>query len=425
MKIGLFTDTYHPSTNGVVYVVDSTRKWLEKMGHEVYIYCPAESFLRSPKSLRQARLDSHVIRIPSVRSVGPDAPRTSLFMPPAILRKIKKQNLDIIHFFTPSVVGMVAVYAAKKTGAKLVAQHCTDIYQYLDYYPIMKPAVVFASFLIPMAAQMNRRQLKQLAKLYIPKRRPPEIWSKRMISLLMSIAYSSCDAVIAVSRKSQNQLRGFTRGAKINFKMIPTGVDPIAVPSDRKVAAFRHKHGIADDEQVVLYVGRLGTEKNIDMLIPTYERVLAKKPKTKFLFVGDNEYRAEFEAKIAKSKVAERAIFTGHLPHGKLGVAYAAGDVFVFPSITDTQGLVLHEAALAGLPIVLIDGDVTEVVKFNYNGYIVRNSPADFAWRVLKILIYKSMQKRFSENSVKLASEFSEQKQVSKLVELYTEILKK
>ena len=107
MKIGIFTDTYRPAVNGVVYVTETLRRTFEAAGHEVYIFAPAANL--SSKSD-----DDHIIRFPAVKSMVTGEDNLSLFFPPAVLKQIKELNLDMLHFLTPLQVGLMAIYAGKK-----------------------------------------------------------------------------------------------------------------------------------------------------------------------------------------------------------------------------------------------------------------------------------------------------------------------
>jgi glycosyltransferase involved in cell wall biosynthesis len=423
MRIGLFTDTYHPQDNGVVYVVDFTRQHLEQLGYEVFIYCPREKLLRRPK---RRLTDSHIISMPSLPTTGPDAARTSLFNPNAFYHKIKKNRLDAMVFFTPSTLGLMAIFAAKKTDAVLIAQHCTDLHATLKHYPRqLKPALLLMTFLVPLAAKMNRKKMHQALRLFLPNFISDEAWSMRALDTFMALIYSSCDAVIAVSRKSQRQIAGLTRYTGTDIRIIPTGVDALPPASAKTIAKFRQRFGIATDDEVMIYFGRLGEEKDLKFLFPVLERVAKKRPKAKLLLCGDNEYRPGLEEIARRSPVADRIIFAGRYKRADIPALAALAKVYVFPSTFDTQGLTIHEAALCGLPIVLIDRNLSEVVKFGENGFIVRKSYGDFAWRVLQILEDQKMQKRFGLKSIELAEKFTELGQTKIMADLIEEKIAK
>ncbi len=149
---------------------------------------------------------------------------------------------------------------------------------------------------------------------------------------------------------------------------------------------------------------------------------MESRPKAKLLYVGDFEYKAALEELASKSTASDRIIFTGALPRESLGTVYGATSVFVFPSLTDTQGLVIHEAALAGCPIVLIDKGVSEVVEDGVNGYIA-DSSEDMASKVVAILSDKKLRLTFGQASKKLAGRYTEVKQTKKLETLYIDAI--
>jgi glycosyltransferase involved in cell wall biosynthesis len=417
MRIGLFTDTYHPALNGIVYVIDIVRKQLEAEGHEAFVYCPEIYSGRNGNKQPKEERDPNVIRFRAIESGFFDDFGIAVFFPPRELRRIKALELDVIIFFTPGQIGFMGVYAAKKLGLPLITQHSTDVYGYVEHYPAMLPGMVALSATLPFTIKMDGKDTKEWLRSFMPKRKLTQ-WGKHAVERLVTLLYQKCDAVVVLSRKSLNQLSGWEGGQRVNFELIPTGVDPLLVASKAEVSAFRLEHGIAEDEKVLLYAGRISAEKNLEILIPTIEKVLAKEPKAKLLFVGDFEYREVLEARANESSASDNIIFAGRMPREKLGVAYAAADVFVFPSLKDTQGLVLAEAALAGLPIVLVDEPVSEVVYEGVNGLVAENSSDSIAEMSLKLLKDDKLRKSMSVQGVKVASEYSESKQTKKLIKL-------
>lgn len=413
MRIGLFTDSYRPAVNGITYVVDITRKQLEAMGHEVYIFCPSAGM-----RLKDNDRDSHIIRFRNIPDVFFDDYGISLFFPARELRKIRKLDLDVIQFFTPGQVGLMGVYASQKLGTVLVGQHSTDIANYIKHYPGVVPGLLLLALSFPATFRFKGKDVKELIKIYRP-RLAVSKWGKDIIESLMAMIYSRCDAVIALSPKSKKQLESWQIEYDYDVQVIPTGIDALPKPTAEQVRQFRKSYGIADDDEVILYVGRLAAEKNLDMLMPVLRRVLRVRPKARLLYVGDFDYRETLEKKAAKSGMSDRITFTGSLPRDYLGVVYASAKVFAFPSRTDTQGLVLHEAAHAGLPIVITDAHLSQVVKDGENGYIVRNTTAAFSDAVIKILKDDTLRAEFGKASRKLASECTEFSQTKKLEALY------
>ena len=426
MRIGLFTDTYRPSINGIVFVVESLKRELENLGHEVYVFCPAKSMSPSKQAeLLNEDADSRIIRFPSIKGAFFDDYDTSVFFPPAVQRRIKELELDMVHVFTPSQIGLVGVKAAKKNNIPLVIQHCTDIYEFVDHYPAVLPgALALAGIVFPMSVRLRGHDLLEIAKLYKPRAGVTK-WNKDIIESVITILYSKADAVIALCRKSCKQLKSWQYDDyQYELVLMPNGVNALPRPTKTEVKAFREQWNLAEDDEIFGFVGRLGEEKNLPLLIKSFERHIAKKrPKAKLLFVGDFEYRKTLEEMAAATKYADRIIFTGAMPREKLGLAYSVLDVFAFPSLKDTQGWVLHEAAHAGLPIVLVDKELSEVVQDGVNGFIANDNPTSFGRAIIALLEDANKRQEFGAISKKLAAKFTENCQVKKLEKLYQELI--
>lgn len=426
MRIGLFTDTYRPSINGIVFVVESLKRELENLGHEVYVFCPAKSMSPSKQAeLLNEDADSRIIRFPSIKGAFFDDYDTSVFFPPAVQRRIKEMELDMVHVFTPSQIGLVGVKAAKKNDIPLVIQHCTDIYEFVDHYPAVLPgALALAGIVFPMSVKLRGHDLLEIAKLYKPRAGVTK-WNKDIIESVITILYSKADAVIALCRKSCKQLKSWQYDDyQYELVLMPNGVNALPRPTKAEVKAFREQWNLAEDDEIFGFVGRLGEEKNLPLLIKSFERHIAKKrPKAKLLFVGDFEYRKTLEEMAAATKYADRIIFTGAMPREKLGLAYSVLDVFAFPSLKDTQGWVLHEAAHAGLPIVLVDKELSEVVQDGVNGFIANDNPTSFGRAIITLLEDADKRQEFGAISKKLAAKFTENRQVKKLEKLYQELI--
>lgn len=416
MRIGLFTDTYYPATNGIVAVIDITKKRLEEAGHEVFVFCPdAKNY--------DYEDDENIIRYKSIPSGAFGENRISLFFPQIRLKEIEDLDLDVIHFFTPVQVGLMGVYAAERTDAVLVAQHSTDLYQYAQHYPQVLPGLLVLISTLPFMFKFDGYEIKTILSMYRPQLGAVK-WNQSLIEKATALVYSRCDSVIALSRKSKKQLESWqVDNYHYDVELLPTGVDALPEVSDQEILDFQAQFGIEKDDEVFGYVGRLGAEKNLDILIRAFEKLARKRPQLKLMFVGDFDYREHLEEMAAEYSFEDRIIFTGKVPREKLNIAYKTLDVFVFPSLTDTQGLVIHEAALAGCPIVLIDRDLSEVVLDGENGYFARNNAIDLSRKIEAILNDPQLKKAFSKKSVELAKQYSEKTQVQKQIAIYEKLI--
>lgn len=417
MRIGLFSDTYHPSINGIVYVVDILKRNFEQMGHEVFIFVPGEG-------LRVEKPEPGVYKFPAFKGGLYNDSNTPLFFPPFVLDELKKLDLDIIHFLTPGQVGLMGLYAAHQLKKPLVSEYCTDLFEYIDHYPIVLPALAGALLLLPFAIPLNRKQIFDVVVSSRP-RLGVSKWNREMVKDFLTILHASCDAVIVHSRKSAKQLAAWQTG-NFNYRtyLIPTGVDPLPKASNIAKQAFCKKFDIKKDDEVVIYVGRLSAEKNLDLLIEMMPQLTKLRPNAKLVFVGDFDYKPVLEQKAEQSGIKDKIIFAGKLPRQEIDTPLAIAKVFAFPSLTDTQGLVLHEAALAGLPLVICDKLVSEVVKDGQNGFYCKSEPTDMAAKIAKILSDEKLQSKMSVASGQIATHFGEHQQAQKIVSLYKTILK-
>lgn len=411
MKIGLFSDSYHPSTNGIVVVIDVLYKNLESMGHEVVVVAPRPG-LRSKKSLDIP--GKKVLWIPAIEGLFFDEYLTSVFSPTRTVKKIEEENLDAVIIFTPAQVGLLGAYIAKKNNIPLVEQYSTDLAGYISKYPSTIVGMFALSLSAPFALKLKIKDIAYISRAILRfKKDENQTWSGATVTKILTVMHNNTDFVIALSEKLFRQMK--KDGVTAKMKVIPTGVN--ALPSDAlKSEKFRKNLGIATEDKVVLYAGRLGEEKNLDLLIDSYIEIAPKDSSYKLVFVGDFKYRPVLENKAEESGFSEQIIFAGRLPRQDLGYAYGAADVFAFPSMTDTQGLVLNEAAHAGLPIVWCDEFVNGVVKDKVNGILAKNNIESFRSALQKLLANDELRRKYSKKSTILAKNYSEEKMTKELI---------
>jgi 1,2-diacylglycerol 3-alpha-glucosyltransferase len=412
MRIGFFTDSYPPVTDGISYSTLTFRKHLEDMGHEVFVLAPAPGF-------RYKERDPHIIRVPAFKGLFYDSYLTSVFFPPVILAKIKRLKLDIVHYHTPGQVGLMGVYYALQNRKPLISTYHTDLYQYVLHYPQVLPGSLALTLIAPMITRGGIQDVRKAFESARPAR-SVDAWNQKVVMKMITLLHNHCDRVIAPSRKIDAQLLSW--GTKTPIRILPTGVDRIPATPD-EIATFRRRFHLRLSDQMILYVGRLGSEKNLDMLIEAFSHLAPNHPNLKLMMIGDYGYRVKLEEHSRQLGLEDRIIFTGYLAHERLGAAYAVADVLAFPSRTDTQGLVVHEAACAGLPIIMTDPDVTEVVREGVNGFFAKNSPRDFAKKLDVLLKDPTLRAGMGAASQKIAATYSGRHQTEKLIRMYETVL--
>lgn len=412
MKIGIFSDYYKPQVNGVVAVIDILENNFKKLGHEVVIF--------APKPFRYKETKPNVVRFPAIQGLFYDDYLTSVFFPAVELRKIKRQKLDVVLVLTPSQVGLLGIAAAKKFNLPLITQYSTDVYEYVRLYPEAMPGVLALTGIASVSLKGGGKALANIANDLRHRRKTNIKFSQSLVKNCVTMLHNNCDIVIALSRKKQKQLLEWKTQSRV--ELLPTGVD--AIPPTPNLLKLRHKLNIPPDAKVILYVGRIAAEKNLDLLVDCFDRVNDAMPNTYLLMVGDYEYRPILEEKASHKRHADKIIFAGRIPRRQLGDYYAIGDVFVFPSITDTQGLVVHEAAMAGLPLILVDREVSELVIPNKTGLFARNNSRNLANTILKLLSLPQTEYQAMSQAVKSQAQlFSELQQTQKMVKLFEEAI--
>lgn len=403
--------------NGIVYVTEILRRNFEALGHEVYVFAPAPS-------LNYKSDDPHIIRFPAVRGVVFEDFNNSLFFPPTVVKRIKELDLDVIHFLTPGQVGLMGVYAAHQLNVPLVAEYCTDLFEYVEHYPMSVVGIVALGSLLPFTFKASREEIVDMIRTARP-RMGVANWNRGMIKHLITVLHAHCRAVIVHSRKSQHQLTSWQDDDEhYPLQLIPTGVDALPAPRAKDIAAFKKQHDIRPEDEVITFAGRLSAEKNLDMLIEMINDLIKWRPNVKLMYVGDfPDYRPVLEEKAAQSPAARHIIFAGKLPREELGVPFAVTKVFAFPSQTDTQGLVLHEAAHAGLPIVMVDREVSEVMHDGENGFYSENDPFKMAGKICQILEDPVLAQKMRAASRRIAVKYSEHTQAQRIIKVYEAIL--
>lgn len=407
MKIGFFTDRYYPQVDGVAVSVDLFARELRKLGHEVIIFCP-----QAPHKLRQE--PSYVVRFRSFPSIWYEDYRDTMPFTPAAIRKVLDHNLDLIHIHTPAQIGMLGVRIAKSNNIPTVVTHHTDIEQYIKVYKRVMLGILAGVFIAP-ALMKSSDQYKDILPSLKPKRSLKR-WNRQIIRDSIALFYQNCDMIIAPSRKMRTVLKGY--GIKKQIHILPTGID---IDEATKTERFnpRVHFGLPDKSPLLLFVGRLGQEKNIQLLLRSMPKILARHPEANLLIVGDGPYANDLHELAEELGIASKTFFTGMLDRPKTFACFKAADIFCFASITDTQGLVLNEAAIEAKPIVFIDDQISPIVRNGVSGIKAKNSTTSFAAACNKLIENPKLAKQYGLNAQKLAKNITIDKQAKKLLELY------
>jgi len=412
VRIGFFSDRYLPFTDGIACSMEDARRELEDLGHEVYIFAPKPD-------RRYCEQAPRVTRFPAVKGLFFDDYRCSVFYPPRTRREVDKLDLDLVHFHTPGQIGLFGAYYARRHDLPLVTTYHTDLYEYVTHYPGVLPGVVALSILAPYVTGGGAGE-RRISRSCVRPERSIDRWNQKVVERGMTLIHNSCDLVITPSAKMAAQLGGWNTTSRI--ATLPSGVDEIpATPAE--IEAARREYGLADDEQVVLYVGRIGSEKNLSVLIDAFTHVARGNAKARLMLIGPGDEENRFRDQAAATACADRITFTGRKPRAELGAFYGLAEVFAFPSTADTQALVVNEAAWAGTPIVMVDRDISQIVEDGVSGLYAANAAEDFAAKISALLDDPQRAKALGAVARERASKLTAGVQAGKLARLYEETL--
>lgn len=379
MKIAMFTNTYCPHVGGVARSVKTCEDEYRRRGHEVLIVAP--EFPEADQS------DEHVLRVPAVQNFNGSDFSMRIATPNLISDRLDEFEPDLIHSHHPFLLGDAAMRAAGGRYLPIVFTHHTLYERFTHYVPFDSPAL------------------------------------KRM-AIQMAIDYCNlCDHVIAPSASVEELL--VQRGVTVPITAIPTGIDPAFFTSGDRDRC-RRELDIPADAPVIGHVGRLALEKNLTWLSEAIGGVLAKTPEAVVLVVGDGNARATMEEILRRHARPEQIRMAGRRSGQELADAYAAMDLFAFASQSETQGMVLAEAMIAGLPVVALDGPgVREVVQDGVNGRMLKEDSTTFEFEtaIREVLDDPSRRTEFSRAAQQTVSSFHLDHCATRMLELYESLV--
>jgi 1,2-diacylglycerol 3-alpha-glucosyltransferase len=195
-------------------------------------------------------------------------------------------------------------------------------------------------------------------------------------------------------------------------------------PSRNKI---REQYGIKENEILLLLVSRLTAEKNIQFLFEAVLEILKENAGAKFILVGDGYLVPELKAKAKAEKLEDRIIFTGIMEREDIKNCYAAGDVFVYASKSETQGMIITEAMYMGLPIVAVKAPgIESLVENNVNGILTPENKSEFIKAVERIIADENLRKKMAAESARITKEkYTSKISAEKLLQVYAEAIGK
>lgn len=380
MRVLMVSDVYFPRINGVSTAIQTYRETLAAHGVDVSLVAP---------DYGDGGREDWIARVPA-RPVPRD-PEDRLARWGGLRRAVRAalvQGCDLVHVQTPFLAHYAGLGAARRAGVPVIATYHTLFEEYLQHYAPFVPA----AWLRGAARRFSRAQCNAL------------------------------DAVIVPSRAIHRRLVDY--GVRAPLHILPTGI-PVGRFAAASGGDFRGRHGIAPGRPVALYVGRVAHEKNLEFLLDAIALARESLPDILLLVAGEGPALADLRSTVDERGLHGHVQFLGYLERQReLPECYAAADLFVFASRTETQGLVLLEAMAAGLPVVALSAMGTaDILDVRRGARVPDDNPSSFALAVVHLLRNEALRRQLSREAREHAAAWADERLAGRLAELYRQIV--
>ena len=381
MKILFISDVYFPRINGVSTSIRTFVKQMQEMGHTVHLIAPDYEV--------QTEDDAWIKRIPA-RSIYFDPEDKLMKYGVALdgLMALRNEKYEIVHIHTPFVAHYLGLKLAHLLDVPCVETYHTFFEDYLHHYLPFIPKGIAKG----IARFISRRQC------------------------------NAVDAIVAPSQPMLDVLRQY--GVKSKAEVVPTGLQAHSF-AKADGAAFRAKYGIEIDRPMGLFVGRVAFEKNISFLLRMWVDLIKKQPNALLVIAGEGPAEASLHALSKALNLEDHIKFIGYLDRNtELNACYQSADVFVFSSLSETQGLVLLEAMAQATPVVAIAELGTKSILIEGEGALI--APHDegiFADKVYALLSDQARRDDLGNAAYNYAkTRWTDRAQAERMINFYTDV---
>jgi glycosyltransferase involved in cell wall biosynthesis len=382
MRILMISDVYFPRINGVSTSIQTFRRGLHAAGHETILIAPEYPGAPGDRETAVLRVPSRgVPRDPEDRAMKLNALR-------ALRAQVERVEPDLVHIQTPFIAHYQGTALARALRVPVIETYHTYFEEYLHHYvPLMPRAVT------------------------------------RFVARRFTVSQCNVlDALVVPSRAMEQALLDY--GVRCPMHIIPTGMEMERFAGGDG-QRFREQLGITPRQPVLVHVGRIAYEKNIEFLFRMFARVVRSKPGAVFIVAGEGPALASCEAYVRSLGIAQHVRFVGYLSREReLLDCYRAGDLFVFSSRTETQGLVLLEAMALGVPVVstahMGTGDIMNPQR---GARVAPDDEGAFASIVVQLLEDAPRRAAMSAEASAYAATWSATAMADRLAGLYSAVL--
>jgi glycosyltransferase involved in cell wall biosynthesis len=379
----MLSDLYKPHISGVITYISLYKRHFESLGHTVFVFTfgePVESgdepnVIRSPSlpfSLRYGEEELHL----GVR-YNREARRLL-------------GTMDVVHVHHPFLSGTLAMRYCRPRGIPIVFTNHT---RYDLYFRALLPQL-------------------------------PEGVSRVFLESYLPSFCRACNLVIAPAPGVQNML--LSLGVQTAVEVVPSGVDlsPFRQASQMQSGFTRESIGVSAGNMLLIYVGRLGPEKNLPFMIRAFAGAAEAYPEITLLIVGDGPERDNLEDRVAHMKIGDRVIFSGSVPYERMPDYLALADVFITASTSEVHPLSVIEAMASGLPVLGIRGTgVGDIIEDGVTGFLAREDLAAFTAKLVRLAVEADTRRDMGSAASQVAERFSLERTAGDVLALYQSLI--
>ena len=350
LRIAVVTETWPPEVNGVAMTLAKLVQSLSHRNHDVQLIRPRQTKTDSPmndKSLEEVLMRGMPI---------PRYPELKLGLPSkkTLVKTWTLRRPDVVHIATEGPLGWSALQAAKVLKLPVTSDFRTNFQSYSKHYGVG--------------------------------------WLRKPIVAYLRKFHNATACTMVPTREL---MRTLSENGFANLKVVSRGVDTKLFNISKRDTSLRSSWGATDNTKVLISVGRMAPEKNLDQVLKTYEALKSTGQAFKLVMVGDGPLKEQFQKRYPE------IIFPGMLSQTNLATYYASSDLFIFPSQTETFGNVTLEALASGIPVLAFDcAAARDWVQTGVNGWLVaENNPEGFAAQAVTIFNSKDLLDQITKST--------------------------
>jgi glycosyltransferase involved in cell wall biosynthesis len=365
LNILMVTNNYLPFIGGVPVSINRALKGLKAQGNKVTVFAPEYPGLKST--------EDDVVRFKLLKHFDDkkfEFPIVNVFSR-KFDKEFKKLDIDVIHVHHPFWMGSRGLRLGKKYNKPVVLTYHTRLEEYSHFLPAFQ--LVFKNI-------VSHQLIKNFSQ--------------------------KCDVIISPTYTAKEYLRNI--GVSRPKFVIPTGVDLDRYIEDKKVDNIREKYA-SNGEKLLCTVSRLSTEKNIYFILKGVEYIKEHTSTSfKLLMIGDGNEKEGIEKYIVEHDLEDYVKLIGKVPPETVTKYYLASDLFVFSSLSETQGMVILEAMAGGCPVVAVRASgIDDIVENRYNGFKTKNNVKEWSEKVIQLLASKELYQTMKSNALEYAKDYS------------------